>query len=126
MSRTGSVRALRLPRALMRVYRHYVPTSVFVMVAVDICIIALAVGSADRLGYWTGFGPLWPKGIIAGGLTLLAVYLADLYRLDCRMGRAELTSRVLLAVGAAGMTTAALGFAMPTLGFGRMTFVHVF
>jgi sugar transferase (PEP-CTERM system associated) len=110
----------------MRVYRHYVPTFVFVMVTIDLCIIVAAILSAQKLGYWTGYGPLWPKAIVAGGVTLLAVYLGDLYRMDCRIGRPELASRLLLAVVGAAMTTATVGFVLPLLGFGRAAFVHVF
>jgi sugar transferase (PEP-CTERM system associated) len=111
---------------MLRLYRHYVPSTVLAMVAIDLTVIAFAVWSAHSLGYWPGEGALWPKLIALAATTLLSVYLADLYRMDFRISRIELASRLFLAVLAGAMTTAALGFGLPLLRFGRLAFAHMF
>jgi sugar transferase (PEP-CTERM system associated) len=111
---------------MLRVYGHYVSTAVIVLVATDLLIIALGAISAAQIGYWPGDGALWPKVATLAGLTLLALYLADLYRLDPRIRRSELAFRLLLALAAAGVATAAVGFAVPPLRLGRLAFAHTF
>jgi sugar transferase (PEP-CTERM system associated) len=110
---------------MLRLYRHYVPVAVFAMVAADLAVIALAVASAQQLGYWNPDGALWPKAAIVGAVTLLAVYLADLYKLDFRIRRVELASRLFVALAAGATATAAIGFALPVLRLGRLAFLHV-
>src|SRR5512132_1197600 len=98
---------------MLRLYRHYVPIAVFAMVAVDLAVIALAVASAQQLGYWNPDGALWAKGASIGAVTLLVLYLADLYKLDFRIRRVELASRLFVALAAGVIATAAIGFAFP-------------
>ena len=111
---------------MLRIYRHYVPALVFVMVAADLVVIALALASAQWLGYSNGEGSLWAKSSILTAVTLLALYLADLYQLDFRIRRAELASRLIIAMAVSSVATAAVGFAIPHLGLGRLTFIHTF
>jgi sugar transferase (PEP-CTERM system associated) len=110
---------------MLRLYRHYVPAVVFAMVATDLAVFALAVASAEHLGYWNPDGALLAKAAIIGGVTLLTLYLADLYKTDFRIRRVELASRLFLALAAAATTTAAIGFAIPPLRLGRLAFLHV-
>ena len=110
---------------MLRLYRHYVPSLVFAMVAADLTVIALAAASAQHLGYWIGEGAEWPKAASVGAATLLALYLADLYNVDFRVRRAELASRLFVALAAAAIGVAALGFAFPTLRLGRLAFLHI-
>ena len=110
---------------MLRLYRHYVPAVVFALVAADLTVIAFAMASASRLGYWIPDGALWPKAGIVAAVILLALYLADLYKLDFRIRRVELASRLFLALGAATTITAAIGFAFPVLRLGRLAFLHV-
>ena len=111
---------------MLRLYRHYVPALVFVMVAADLVVISLALASAQWLGYSNGEGSLWAKSSILTAVTLLALYLADLYQLDFRIRRAELASRLIVAMAVSSVATAAVGFAIPHLGLGRLTFIHTF
>ena len=111
---------------MLRLYRHYVPAVVFAMVAADLCVITLAAVSAEWLGYWTGEGSLWPKAVVLAGVTLLAMYLADLYQLDSRGRWVEVTSRLFVTMVAVATATAAIGFALPAFRFGRLAFGHVF
>jgi sugar transferase (PEP-CTERM system associated) len=110
---------------MLRVYRHYVPSAALMMVAGDLIVIALAVTSAQQLGYWNPDGELWPKILIVGAVTMLALYLADLYKVDFRIRRVELASRLFLALTAGATATAAIGFLLPVLRLGRLAFVHV-
>ena len=110
---------------MLRLYRHYVPAAVFAMVAGDLAVIALAVMSAQQLGYWNPDGALWAKAASVAAVTLLVLYLADLYKLDFRIRRVELASRLLVALAAGATATAAIGFALPFLRLGRLAFLHV-
>jgi sugar transferase (PEP-CTERM system associated) len=110
---------------MLRVYRHYVPSAVLMMVAADVFVVAFAVGSAQQLRYWNPDGELWLKTLIVGCVTMLALYLADLYRIDFRIRRVELASRLFLALAAGATATAAIGYALPLLRFGRLAFAHV-
>jgi sugar transferase (PEP-CTERM system associated) len=96
------------------------------MVAADLLVIVFAATSAQALGYWVGEGSLWPKVAVLAGVTLLALYLADLYQLDFRIRRVELTSRLLVALTVAAIMTAAIGFALPGFRLGRLSFLHSF
>ncbi len=111
---------------MLRLYRHYVPSIVFAMIATDLAILTLAVTSARHLGYWSPDGALWLKTVIVAGVTLLALYLADLYKVDFRIRRVELASRLLVALAASATMTAAIGFSVPPVRLGRLAFIHVF
>jgi sugar transferase (PEP-CTERM system associated) len=95
------------------------------MVAADLGIVTFAMASAKLLGYWHPDGALWPKTVIVAAVTMLALYLADLYKVDFRIRRVELASRLFVAVAAAATLTAAIGFAFPILRLGRLAFIHV-
>ena len=111
---------------MLRLYRHYVPSIVFAMIATDLAILTLSVTSARHLGYWSPDGALWLKAAIVAGVTLLALYLADLYKVDFRIRWVELASRLLVALAASATMTAAIGFSVPPVRLGRLAFIHVF
>ena len=111
---------------MLRLYRHYVPSIVFAMIATDLAILTLSVISARHLGYWSPDGALWLKAVIVAGVTLLALYLADLYKVDFRIRWVELASRLLVALAASATMTAAIGFSVPPVRLGRLAFIHVF
>ena len=77
--------------AMLRIHRHYIPALVLVVVVADLGVIALALSSSQALGYPNGDGAMWPKAFVLTGVTLLALSLADLYQLDFRIRRVELT-----------------------------------
>src|SRR5262245_4799348 len=112
--------------AMLRIYRHYVPALVFVMVAADLAVIGVALSSGRTVGNATGIGAMWPKAFVLAGVTLLALYLADLYQLDFRIRRVELTSRIVIAMLLSSIADAAIGYAIPSLGLGRLSFMHTF
>jgi sugar transferase (PEP-CTERM system associated) len=110
---------------MLRLYRHYVPAAVFAMVAADLLVVSLAAISAVQL-YWIPDGSRWFKTVIVAAATLLVLYLGDLYKVDFRIRRVELTLRLFIAMAAGATITAAVGFAFPTLSLGRGAFVHIF
>jgi sugar transferase (PEP-CTERM system associated) len=111
---------------MLRLYRHYVPAVVLAMIAGDLVLVGFAMASARHLGYWIADGAIWPRTAIVAGVTMLALYLADLYKIDFRIRRVELASRLLVAMAAAATITAAIGFALPVFRLGRLAFLHVF
>jgi sugar transferase (PEP-CTERM system associated) len=110
---------------MLRVYRHYIPVAVCTMVAFDLWLITVATLSAHRLGYWNPAGVWWLKTAVIASVTMLSLYLADLYRTDFRMRGIELASRVVTALIASATLTAAIGFLSPSLRLGRLAFLHV-
>ncbi|MGH7278270.1 MAG: TIGR03013 family XrtA/PEP-CTERM system glycosyltransferase [Candidatus Rokuibacteriota bacterium] len=109
---------------MLRVFRHYVPTMLVAVVLSDIAIITAALLAPRSLGTWTGEGPLWPKTVVFAGIFVLVSYVADLYRLERPIAARELAARVLLASAVGTIMTAAAGFAVPGLRFGRLAFVQ--
>src|SRR2546427_6090767 len=107
---------------MLRVFRHYIPGITFVVIALDVSIVSAAASLAGALGSWTGGGALWPKAACLAAVVVLCFYLADLYRLGRHGSRRELAARLLLALLSAAMITAAIGYAVPALRFGRLAF----
>jgi len=95
------------------------------MVTSDLAVIALAVESTQHLGYWNQDGALWAKAASVAAVMLLVLYLADLYKVDFRIRRVELASRLFVALAAGATATAAIGFALPFLRLGRLAFLHI-
>src|SRR2546428_6213950 len=110
---------------MLRVFRHYVPGIVLVVIALDVSIMSTAVGLAGALGAWTGGGALWPKAGCLIAVVLLCLYLADLYQLGRHFSRRELAARLLLALLSAAVITAAIGYLVPALRFGRLAFMQI-
>jgi sugar transferase (PEP-CTERM system associated) len=119
--------ALALKRvAMLRISRHYMPALLFVTVAADLSVIAIALLSAQWIGFPNGEGALWRKLALVAGANLLALSLADLYKLDFRIRRVELLSRLLVALIASMTITAAVGYVLPVLSLGRLAFTYAF
>lgn len=110
---------------MLRVFRHYVPWTLLATVAMDLATIVTAVTVAVQLGGWAGEGPVWPKAVALGATVLFALYLADLYDVRRDLGRREIAARLATAVAAGAVATAALGFIVPALRFGRLVFVQI-
>jgi sugar transferase (PEP-CTERM system associated) len=119
--------ALALERAAMlRISRHYMPALLFVTVAADLSVIAIALLSSQWIGFPNGEGALWRKAALLAGANLLALSLADLYKLDFRIRRVELLSRLLVALIVSMTITAAVGYVLPVLSLGRLAFTYAF
>lgn len=111
---------------MLRLFRHYVPATLVVVIAGDIAVIIAAVGLASGLGGWIGQGALWPKTLSLIAIVLSALYLADLYNVAVEVRRREQAARLLLALSGSALVAAAVGFAIPDLRFGRLAFGQIF
>jgi sugar transferase (PEP-CTERM system associated) len=110
---------------MLRIFRHYVPATLFVLIASDVSVILLAVRLSSDLAQWMGEGSVWPKTALLTLLIVFALYLADLYNPRLQPGRGELAARLLLALVPAALLAAALAFAVPAFRFGRFAFVLI-
>ena len=110
---------------MWRIFRHYVPAALFVLIALDVSVVLMAVRFSSWLGPWAGEGSGWPRTAILTLLVVFALDLADLYDPRLQPGRGELAARLLLAVVPAALLAAALAFAMPAFRFGRFAFLLI-
>lgn len=74
---------------------------------------------------WVGAGALWPKVTALAAMTLLLLYLADLYHFQLEFDNGELVLRVGLAAVVAAGLTAAIGYTIPSLRFSCMAFISL-
>jgi sugar transferase (PEP-CTERM system associated) len=92
------------------------------LVVGDQIAILLPLLAADLAGMWVGTGVLAPKVLTLAAFTTVLLYLGDLYNIRLPLGRREILARLLICQGAASIALAAVGFAVPTLRFGRFAF----
>src|SRR5947209_19609554 len=111
---------------MLRFFGHYVSTMFLALIAGDLLVIVGAVILSGWIAPWVAMGSLAPRILGFGGVTLFALYLADLYEPTTLEGRREIVTRLLLAVGCTALIAAALGFAVPGLRFARLAFVEIF
>jgi sugar transferase (PEP-CTERM system associated) len=111
---------------MLRIFRHYVPGTLFILMALDVSVILVAVRLSSRLSPWVGGGSVWPKTALLTLLVVFALYLADLYNPRLQPGRRELAARLLLVVFPTTLLAAAVAFAVPAFRFGRFAFVLIF
>jgi len=111
---------------VLRLFRHYVPATLVGAIAADSAVVGFAVWAAVNLGFWPGVGQIWLKALVMAGGSVFILHLADLYRVWPHVGRRELVARLVPAVLAAAVLTAALGFAVPAFRFGRAAFAVIF
>ncbi|MGH8068026.1 MAG: TIGR03013 family XrtA/PEP-CTERM system glycosyltransferase [Candidatus Entotheonellia bacterium] len=108
---------------MWRIFGHYISKILFLNLVGDFVTIlgglALAYGGVD----WMGESPIWPKSTLLVVMMMLLLYLVDLYNFQVRRGSGELLLRVGLASLIAAVLIAAIGYALPSLRFGRMGFL---
>src|SRR5262245_56563247 len=100
---------------MLRIFRHYIPTTIPVLIAVDVIVVLLAVTLSASLAPWAGEGSLWPKAGLLALIVVFALYLADLYHPRLQPGQRELAARLLFALVPVALLAAALAFAVPAL-----------
>ena len=110
---------------MLRLFRHYISIALLAALGSDIAVMVTATNLADDLVGWAGTGPLWPKTTVLVAITLLTLYVGDLYRLGL-YGWREIVARLLYALICAATIMGAVGFAVPGLRFGRLAFVEIF
>jgi sugar transferase (PEP-CTERM system associated) len=108
---------------LIRISRHYI-SNIFSLIFIgDIGILLASVALTYWGVNWVGEGAFWPKATALAGMTLLLFYLSDLYNFQPQLSMGELILRISIASAIAAVLTAALGFAIPFLRFGRTAFL---
>jgi sugar transferase (PEP-CTERM system associated) len=108
---------------LIRISRHYISKIFLLILAGDLATLLASVALTYWWVDWVGGGAFWPKVVALAAMTLLLLYLSDLYNFQLQLDKGELILRVGLASAIAAVLTAALGYAVPPLRFGRMAFL---
>lgn len=110
---------------MWRISGHYISKILLLTLVGDLAVLLGAVALAYGGVEWIAESPLWPKITLLGVVTMLLLYLADLYDFQVRRGGGELLLRVALASLIAAVLIAAIGYALPSLRFGRMGFLWI-
>src|SRR5262245_17425973 len=116
----------RVDTVMLRIFRHYVPAAVFLLIIQDVAIILAAVNISAFIAPWLGQDPIWAKTAFLAILVVFALHLADLYDPRVQTSRRDLAARLLLALVPTALCAAALAFAVPILRFGRLAFFMIF
>src|SRR5215470_4046700 len=110
---------------MLRIFRHYIPGLMPVLLAGDLFVIIGALFIVSASGTWLGAGPQAPKLAFAAALQIFLLYLADLYNSRLPLGRRELVARLLICQTAAAFLLAATGYAFPNIRLGRLSFLEL-
>ena len=110
---------------MLRIFRHYIPGLMPVLLAGDLLVIIGSVSIVSASGTWLGFGPQTPKLAFVAALQIFLLYLADLYNSRLPLGRRELVARLLICQAAAAPLLAAAGYASTSLRLGRLAFLEL-
>ena len=110
---------------MIRLFRVFIPASVVALLVSEICLVLACYGAAsfftlseDPAVYLFAEENYW-KVLIVGACVILGLYLQDLYS-DLRItSRVLLVQQVCLAVGAALLMMAFLGYLRPDMLLGR-------
>jgi sugar transferase (PEP-CTERM system associated) len=110
---------------LIRISRHYISNIFCLILAGDLSMFIASIALTYWWVDWVGAGALWPKVTVLAAMTLLLLYLADLYHFQLQFDNGELVLRVGLAAVVAAGLTAAIGYAIPSLRFSCMAFISL-
>jgi len=108
---------------MLRIFRHHISGILLFTLVGDLAVLVASVALAHWGSEWIGDGPLWPKAVGLIVTLTLVLYLADLYNVQVKLGRSELVVRLGLALLISVVLIAAIGYALPPLGFGRRAFL---
>ena len=110
---------------MVRIFRHYVPGVMPVLLAGDIAVVAGALFLTASSGIWIGAGHIGPKLLFIAAVQVFLLYLGDLYNTRLPLGRRELIARLLICQAAAAPLVAAGGYAFTSLRLGRLAFLEL-
>jgi sugar transferase (PEP-CTERM system associated) len=102
-----------------RIFGHYVSKILILTLIGDLTLLLGAVTIVYGRVDWITESFIWPKITLLGVVTMLLLYLVDLYDIHVRHGEGELLLRVGLASLVAAVVIATIGHALPSLRFGR-------
>jgi sugar transferase (PEP-CTERM system associated) len=110
---------------MIRISRHYISNTVFLILAGDLIMLLASVSLTYWWVGWVGDGPFWPKVIGLTATTILLFYLADLYNFQLQLDKGELFLRIGLAAATAAVLIAAISYAIPSLRLSRLAFLAI-
>jgi sugar transferase (PEP-CTERM system associated) len=110
---------------VFRIFGHYVSKIIILTLLGDLTLLLGAVTIVYGRVDWITEDLIWPKITILGMVTILLLYLADLYDSHVRHGEGELLLRVGLASLVAAVVIATIGHALPSFRFGRMGLLSI-
>ena len=110
---------------MLRIFRHYVPGIMPILLAGDVTVVAGALFLTASSGTWIGAGHIGPKLAFIAAVQVFLLYLGDLYNTRLPLGRRELVARLLICQAAAAPLVAAGGYAFTSLRLGRLAFLEL-
>jgi len=110
---------------MVRIFRHYVPGIMPILLAGDIAVVAGALFLTASSGTWMGAGHIGPTLLFIAGVQTFLLYLGDLYNTRLPLGRRELIARLLICQAAAAPLIATGGYAFTSLRLGRLAFLEL-
>lgn len=112
--------------APLRVFSHYLPGHVLILVAGDALILTTSIFLGDWIKVlgvsplWLGWPPLLPKVFVFMLLGILTFSVAGLYDYNPGSGRKELAARAMAAAAVWAILFTALAFSVPRFRLGRL------
>jgi len=112
---------------VVRIFRHYLPWQVLVLVFADL-IILLGAGYAGRFpslmglpSLWMGFDPILPKVLAFVGCGWAVLFVGGAYDISPQQERKEIVVRLMGCFAAVIILLSTIGFAFPVLRWGRLS-----
>ena len=117
----------------MRIFRHYVPWNLALLVSVESFLIFVIFCAGHILEHyfrlqvvWTDDGHIYVKAFAATFIAVTTFYIAGVYDLRLHLRRGELCARITLCFFVIAFVIAALGFFIPTWQLGRQNYLFSF
>jgi sugar transferase (PEP-CTERM system associated) len=110
---------------MLRIFRHYVSRLSLLWLVGDLAIVLASFSLAKLSGAWLGEGLIVPKVALVAAVVTFVLHLGDLYSLKLPVGRREAIARLLTCQTVAALIIAAVGFALPALRLGRVSYITV-
>ncbi|MBI3344809.1 MAG: TIGR03013 family PEP-CTERM/XrtA system glycosyltransferase [Gammaproteobacteria bacterium] len=114
---------------MIRVFSHYIPIKVLLLLLVETAILVSAVylgGSlrfaGDQAGFSDALAPIWPKSLVFTSLILLAMSAVGLYHGDFREGLRGILLQLVLAFLLGAGILGLIFYLVPSFYLGRGVF----
>jgi sugar transferase (PEP-CTERM system associated) len=114
---------------MIRIFSHYIPIKVLLLLLVETAILVSAVylgGSlrfaGDQAGFSDALAPIWPKSLVFAALTILIMSAMGLYQGDFREGLRGILLRLVLAFLFGLGIMSLVFYLVPSLYLGRGVF----